>query len=83
MDLEGARCYHGSDRGLGVRGVAHGEGDYETSFTTRGGPTFHLVGKRESKESCKPQSDILRFGFRFGFLFLPRKYIKPGGRENS
>ena len=34
-DLERARSHHGSDKGLGVRGVAHGEADCETSSKTR------------------------------------------------
>lgn len=53
MDLEGVRCYYGSDRGLGVRGVVYGEGDYEIFFMIRGGLIFYFVGKRELKESCK------------------------------
>lgn len=64
MDLERASLsLQGHDKGLGKRSVAHGEADYEMSFKTREGLAFQLVGKEEAKESCKPQHDIIRFGF--------------------
>jgi len=50
MDLEKARCHHGRGKGLGVRGMTHGETDCETFFKTRQELDFHLVGKEESKE---------------------------------
>lgn len=43
--------------------MAHGEADCKIYFMTRGGLVFHLVGKRELKESCKSLHDIIRFGF--------------------
>lgn len=39
-DLERARSHHGSDKGLGVRVVAHGVADRETSSKTREGLAF-------------------------------------------
>lgn len=56
--------------GWGLGRVAHGEGGCEMSFMTIGGVAFHLVGKRKSKEYCKSQHDIIRFGFLQNALTL-------------
>lgn len=55
MILERKRSHPGGNKRLGVRVVAPGEADYETSFITRGG----LKGYRESKESWESQLDII------------------------
>lgn len=57
--LERKKSYPGSDKRLGVRVVAPGEADYETSFMTREGHVFHLEGYKESKESSESQHDII------------------------
>lgn len=46
-----------------MRDLAHGEADCKIYSMTRGGLVFHLVGKRELKESYKLPHDIIRFGF--------------------
>lgn len=42
MDLERKRSHHGSDKRLGVRVVALGKANCETSLMIRGGLMFHL-----------------------------------------